>query len=88
MTQTKLSRRQAEALEFIKSFVTENGYPPTVREIGEHMRYQSSSTAFSLLEVLVHKGYITKGAGPRTLRVVNPNVGEVKVDGRSKQRAI
>ncbi|WP_213505430.1 MarR family transcriptional regulator [Paenibacillus faecis] len=71
MTNKPLTRRQAEALEFIKAFLAKNGYPPTVREIAEHMGYHSSSTAFQLLEQLVRKGFVTKGAGPRMLRVVS-----------------
>ncbi len=69
--QTKpLTRRQAEALDFIKSFVARKGYPPTVREIADHMHYQSSSTSFNILEQLVRKGYITKGSNPRKMRII------------------
>ncbi len=88
MTIKPLSRRQAEALEFIKAFVAANGYPPTVREIGENLGLQSSSTAFNLLDQLVKKGYVSKGPGPRMLRVIKPREGEVKIDGRSEQRVI
>ena len=31
-----LTNRQKEVLEFIARFTDENGYPPTVREIGDH----------------------------------------------------
>ena len=31
-----LTDRQKEVLEFIARFTEENGYPPTVREIGEN----------------------------------------------------
>lgn len=88
MAEKTLSQRQIAALEFIKSFITRNGYPPTVRELADHMGYSSTSTAFNLLETLVRKGYVEKGPGPRMLRVINPNVGEVKIDGRSKQRIV
>lgn len=70
MTSKSLTKRQSEALQFIKSFVASNGYPPTVREIGEKLGLQSSSTAFNLLEQLVKKGYVSKGPGPRMLRVI------------------
>lgn len=70
MAAKPLTRRQAEALEFIKSFVSKNNYPPTIREIKDHMNYQSTSTAFNLLEMLVHKGFIKKGNGPRELQIV------------------
>lgn len=88
MTSKPLTKRQAEALQFIKSFVTSHGYPPTVREIGENLGLLSSSTAFNLLDQLVKKGYVSKGPGPRMLRVIKPNEGEVKIDGRSEQRVI
>lgn len=65
-----ITRRQSEVLEFIKLFIGKEGYPPTVREIAEHMDYQSSSTAFHLIEQLVRKGYITKGDSPRTIQIV------------------
>ncbi|MDU0329244.1 LexA repressor [Paenibacillus sp. 3LSP] len=87
-TNKPLTLRQSEALQFIESFVASNGYPPTVREIGENLGLLSSSTAFNLLEQLVKKGYVSKGPGPRMLRVIKPNEGEVKIDGRSEQRVI
>ncbi len=38
----QLTDRQNEILVFIKEFVRENGYPPTLREIGKG--FQISST--------------------------------------------
>lgn len=73
MTNKPLTQRQAEALEFIKSFVANKGYPPTVREIADHMHYSSSSTVFELLGQLVKKGFISKGEGPRTIQVIDKN---------------
>jgi len=70
MANKPLTRRQGEALQFIKSFVSKNGYPPTVREIGDHMGLQSPSTAFNILEILVRKGYIKRGNRPRELQIV------------------
>lgn len=75
MSDKPLTRRQGEALEIIKSFVANNGYPPTVRELADQLGLQSSSTAFNLLEQLVRKGFINKGPGPRTLRVIKENEG-------------
>ncbi|MNC09129.1 LexA repressor [compost metagenome] len=70
MSQRTLSKRQAEALEFIESFIISNGYSPAIRDIGAHFKYQSSSTAFKIVEALVLKGYITKGEfGARTIRL-------------------
>ena len=71
MTTKPLTRRQTEVLQFIKSFITKNTYPPTVREIAEHLDLKSHSTAFCLLEQLVRKGFIKKGAGSRELQVID-----------------
>ncbi|WP_430095196.1 MarR family transcriptional regulator [Paenibacillus cisolokensis] len=70
MNNKPLTRRQYEVLEFIKFFITQNGYSPTVREISEHMGYSSASTAFSIVERLAKKGHVRKNRGPRTIRVI------------------
>uniref|UniRef100_UPI00403ED900 LexA family protein n=1 Tax=Paenibacillus sp. FSL W8-0194 TaxID=2921711 RepID=UPI00403ED900 len=64
------TRRQNEVLEFIKEFISKNGYSPTVREISEHMGYSSASTAFSIVERLIKNGQIRKNRGPRTIHLV------------------
>lgn len=35
----ELTERQKEILNFLKSYVKDNGYPPTMREIGEHFGF-------------------------------------------------
>ncbi|GIO33236.1 hypothetical protein J2TS6_43770 [Paenibacillus albilobatus] len=73
VTNKPLTQKQAAALEFIKSFISKNGYPPTIREIADYMGHQSSSTAFNMLEQLVRKGYVKKEEGAiRTLQIVDP----------------
>lgn len=72
MSDKPLTRRQSEALLFIKSFIDKNGYPPTIRELADHMKYQSSSTAFNIMEQLVRKGYVKKnGNGPRMIKIIS-----------------
>jgi repressor LexA len=61
-----ITEAQRRVYEFVVSSYTENGYPPTVREIGEALGYSSSATTQVHLKALVEKGYL-KGAG-RTLR--------------------
>lgn len=70
MINKPLTRKQVEVFQFIKSFISKKGYPPTVREIANHMGYYSPSTAFQQVNELVNKGYIIKGNGPRMLQVV------------------
>jgi len=40
----ELSPRQSEILDFIKKSVAKNGYPPTVREIGEKVGLASPAS--------------------------------------------
>jgi len=67
---TELTTRQQQVIDAIKDSVNERGYPPTIREIGKTVGLSSSSTVWFILENLIKKGYITKGDGVRTIRVV------------------
>lgn len=70
MSTKPLTRRQTEALEFIKSFVASKGYPPSIRELANGLNLQSSSTSYYILEQLAIKGYVKKGSRPRELQIV------------------
>ena len=52
-----LTDRQKAVLDFLKSFLGENGYPPTVRDIGAHFNIQWAA-AKNHLKALETKGYI------------------------------
>lgn len=55
-----LSERQRKILEFIKGFVVDNGYPPTIREIGEAVNISSTSVVNYNLNALQKEGYIMR----------------------------
>jgi repressor LexA len=55
-----LSERQRRILEFIKDFVLENGYPPTIREIGEAVDISSTSVVNYNLNALQKEGHIIR----------------------------
>ena len=55
-----LSERQRKILEFIKSFALSNGYPPTIREIGEAVNISSTSVVNYNLNALQKEGYIIR----------------------------
>ncbi|MEK3722289.1 LexA family protein [Paenibacillus sp. FSL H8-0034] len=75
-----LTRREADSLEYIRSFMNKNGYSPTLREISDAMRYGSSSTAFYLVESLEQKGYISKEhGGARTIRLLEKKSGTRRI---------
>lgn len=70
----KLTDRQEYILKIIKKAIAKNGYPPTVREIGEQAHLSSPATTFFHLKKLEEKGYIKKGSSKnRTIEVLVPN---------------
>ncbi len=66
----KLTPRQAEILEFIKSCLEANGYPPTRAEIAQKLGFKSPNAAEEHLKALARKGAIemTPGAS-RGIRI-------------------
>lgn len=72
MAKGKLSKRQTSIYEFICSYTTEHGYPPSVREIGAAVGLASPSTVHMHLKALEEKGYIRRDSKkPRTIEVVD-----------------
>lgn len=66
-----LSERQIQVLAFIKEKVTERGYPPSVREIGEALGLSSPSTVHSHLSALVKAGLLRRDPSkPRAIEVL------------------
>ncbi|HKY84131.1 MAG TPA: transcriptional repressor LexA [Anaerolineales bacterium] len=60
MTKGKLSDRQKRMLEFIQRFTSGNGYPPSIREIGDAADISSTSVVNYNLNRLVDEGYLTR----------------------------
>ena len=70
----KLTIKQEFILQTIKKLFAKNGYPPTVREIGEAAHLSSPATIHFHLVQLEEKGYIKKGNNKnRTLELLVPN---------------
>jgi len=75
----ELSERQQEILEFVNQHVDANGYPPTVREIGQAVGLTSPSTVHAHLARLEAAGLIRRDpTKPRALEVIE--------GGRSRER--
>jgi repressor LexA len=53
-----LSERQSKILSFLKTFTLDNGYPPTIREIGEAVGITSTSVVNYNLDALQRGGHI------------------------------
>ena len=70
----KLTGKQQVILDILKKLVAKNGYPPTVREIGEAAHLSSPATIHFHLTKLEEKGYIKKNDNKnRTLEILVPN---------------
>ncbi len=53
-----LSERQSKILSFLRTFTLDNGYPPTIREIGEAVGISSTSVVNYNLDALQRGGHI------------------------------
>lgn len=60
MAKGRLSDRQRRMLDFIVSFTEENGYPPSIREIGSAVAISSTSVVNYNLNRLVDEGYLDR----------------------------
>src|SRR5438477_1489672 len=56
-----LTERQEKILAFIKKAIIDQGYPPTIREIGEHFGIRSNNGVNDHLKALERKGYLLRG---------------------------
>ncbi|MCH7548975.1 MAG: repressor LexA [Candidatus Krumholzibacteriota bacterium] len=61
MEKQPLTSRQKEILELMESFLRDNGYPPTVREICKASGLRSPRSVSQHLQALERKGYIERG---------------------------
>ena len=55
-----LTRRQREVYDFIRSFVVEKGYSPSLEEIGAEFGLSSVATVHKHVHHLVEKGFLRK----------------------------
>jgi repressor LexA len=55
-----LSERQKNILKFISQFSVENGYPPTIREIGAAVDIPSTSVVNYNLNILEREGHLSR----------------------------
>ena len=76
----ELTSMQQRIYEYIASCIRDQGYPPSVREIGEAVGLKSPSTVHFHLKHLEEAGVIEKGAGKgRAITLTAPAAQEDKV---------
>jgi repressor LexA len=74
----KLTLRQRAVLDFITHQIDRQGYPPTLREIGNHLGIRSTNGVNDHLRALERKGYLTReDMKSRTLRPTDLAYSEI-----------
>ena len=67
-----MSERQQQIYDYIKIFIKENSYPPSIREITTAVGLKSSSTVHGHLDRMRKKRYINfVDTLPRTISIVD-----------------
>ena len=56
----RLSSKQQQIVDFIRDFLVDNGYPPSIRDIVSGCRISSTSVVDYNLKILVREGYIRR----------------------------
>lgn len=56
-----LTKRQREVFDFIRGFIQDEGYSPSLQEIGKHFGLTSVATVHTHVQHLVEKGFLRKG---------------------------
>lgn len=71
-----LTKRQKEILDYIESFIDDQGYAPSFEEIAESFGYSSLATVHEHLSNLERKGYIRKSYNEsRSIEMVGRETG-------------
>jgi repressor LexA len=74
--------------EFVISSIEDRGYPPTIREIGEHMDIRSTNGVNDHLKALERKGYLVRDQSKsRALRPLYNGSGD-EIPTRSSYSAV
>ncbi len=74
----ELSERQQKILAFLREFIRENRFPPSIRQIGENVGISSTSVVKYNLDVLERKNLIERDREiSRGIRVVADRLAEV-----------
>jgi repressor LexA len=82
MVELNLTKRQQEIFDFVRQYVGEHGYPPTVRDIGKAIGLASSSTVHAHLANLEKLGLLRRDpTKPRAIEVIKDKARQAVVPG-------
>jgi repressor LexA len=72
-----LTRRQRQVLDVIREFIDQNGYSPSLEEIGGKLGLSSVATAHKHVTHLVQKGYVRRTWNQnRSIELVDSSAGQ------------
>ncbi|MBN1464366.1 transcriptional repressor LexA [candidate division KSB1 bacterium] len=70
----ELTTKQQQVLDAIREFQSQNGYPPTIRELAEMFGQSSTAGIHKMLNILRDKGHLIKDdRKSRSLGIVDPH---------------
>ena len=73
----KLGAKRTQILDFILKYSSENGFPPSIREICDAVGLKSPSTVHSHLKILKENGYLDDNGGKtRSLTLVKQSTAK------------
>ena len=79
MAYGKITEKQSQILEYIKSEILNKGYPPSVRDICQAVNLKSTSSVHSHLETLEKNGYIRRDpTKPRAIEIMDDSFQMVR----------
>src|SRR3974377_2026739 len=88
-----LTARQKRIYDFIAGAIRDNGYAPSIPEIGKRFKITSTRGVFDHLKALENKGYI-KRVGKRAIEILSPtgrspfpDATEIPIPGRIRAGA-
>jgi repressor LexA len=67
-----LTDRQQQILRYVVDYIQEQGYPPSIREIGKNFNIESLRGVTVHLDALKRKGYIERSKTPRSIQIKHP----------------
>ena len=83
-----LTKRQQQVLDVVEQYMEENGYPPTVREIGDAVGLASPSTVHAHLKALELSGDLRRDATkPRAIDLGERRAARIAQHAEAAERA-
>jgi repressor LexA len=75
----ELTSTQDKILKFLRNFLLEKGFPPTLREIASHFGLKGPKGPQKTLNILERKGYVRKTpGGSRAIEILKPKIGRFR----------